>query len=164
MFDDDRKQIVREPEIRFVHEPRTEVIEMSESSPGYSGIIDKYVSFLCIKKRHFELKSFSNFSIYPNTFINLHKLSITNCILLYKIFLFIIIKLPLDENREEFFQVHLWLVKYWRNGWNQLAPNMAKNQKAKTIWTSFIILKVFNPRVKTSQSTAYFRPKMIFLY
>ena len=44
MFDDDRKQIVREPEIRFFHEPRTEVIEMSESSPGYSGIIDKYVS------------------------------------------------------------------------------------------------------------------------
>ena len=44
MFDDDRKQIIREPEIRYVHEPRTEVIEMSESSPGYSGIIDKYVS------------------------------------------------------------------------------------------------------------------------
>ena len=67
MFDDDRKQIIREPEIRYVHEPRTEVIEMRESSPGYSGIIDKYVSFLCIIKRHFELKSFSNFSIYPNT-------------------------------------------------------------------------------------------------
>ena len=42
MFDDDRKEIIREPNIRYVHEPRTEVVEMTESPPRYSGLIDKY--------------------------------------------------------------------------------------------------------------------------
>ena len=111
MFDDDRKQIVREPEIRFFHEPRTEVIEMSESSPGYSGIIDKYVSFLCIKKTTLGVEEF--FQLFDLT---KHKSSQTFNNKLYiamsNLYIFIIIKLPLDENREEFFRAHLWLVKY----------------------------------------------------
>ena len=49
MFDDERKQIIREPNVRFVrdsrmdHEPTTEVVEMSELPPGYTGIADKYI-------------------------------------------------------------------------------------------------------------------------
>ena len=39
---------MREPNVRFVrdsrmdHEPTTEVVEMSELPPGYTGIADKY--------------------------------------------------------------------------------------------------------------------------
>ena len=49
MFDDERKQIIREPTVRYFHdsrmdhEPRTEVVEMSELPPGYTGIADKYI-------------------------------------------------------------------------------------------------------------------------
>ena len=49
MFDDERKQIIREPNVRYFHDsrmdhqPRTEVVEMSELPPGYTGIADKYV-------------------------------------------------------------------------------------------------------------------------
>ena len=45
MFDDERKQIIREPNIRFIHEPRTEVVEMSDSAPGYTGITDKLLIY-----------------------------------------------------------------------------------------------------------------------
>jgi len=49
MFDDERKQIIREPNVRYFHdsrmdhEPRTEVVEINELPPGYTGIADKYI-------------------------------------------------------------------------------------------------------------------------
>jgi len=36
LFDDERNQISREPNIRYVHEPSTEVVEMDKLPSGYS--------------------------------------------------------------------------------------------------------------------------------
>ena len=91
------------------HEPTTEVVEMSELPPGYTGIADKY-SESSVTEPLFKENS------------NVYCLNYT--VKCYDIF--IGIKSPPVEfrnetrrNHKDHFQVHHLRVKYWKSGQNQ---------------------------------------------
>ena len=114
------------------HEPTTEVVEMSELPPGYTGKADKYIEGSVTEPLS---KENSIFGIM----YNLYCLNYT--VKCYDIF--IGIKSPHVEfrnetrrNHRDHFQVHHLQVKYWKSGQNQnqMVPSMLKTQNAMTSW------------------------------